>query len=124
MSGVRRRRRRRRKTKRTKQRGGEFSLASLKRYGVKAGKKAAEMGRFFASEWLREPGAQRFLIKKATPFLRKGIDNVSTAIRPKRNYVTNRKKKGQSGGGLIPGLGDLIYGPNYSPWTSKYWQKK
>ena len=45
--------------------GGELSLFDLGRYAGKAGKKAAEMGRFFASEWLREPGAQKMLIGKA-----------------------------------------------------------
>ena len=45
--------------------GGEMSLFDLGRYAGKAGKKAAEMGRFFASEWLREPGAQKMLIGKA-----------------------------------------------------------
>ena len=68
-----------------------MSLFDLGRYAGKAGKKAAEMGRFFASEWLREPGAQKMLIGKAEPFLRKGIDQLSTAIRPKKAYKTNRK---------------------------------
>ena len=81
--------------------GGEMSLFDLGRYAGKAGKKAAEMGRFFASEWLREPGAQKMLIGKAEriaePFLRKGIDQLSTAIRPKRNYKTNRKDLDESG---------------------------
>ena len=95
-----------------------MSLSDLGRYAGKAGKKAAEMGRFFASEWLREPGAQQMLIKKAEPFLtaslKSGIDQLSTAIRPKRNYKTNRKDL--DGGGLINPF-DLIYGPNYAPWT-------
>ena len=77
--------------------GGEMSLFDLGRYAGKAGKKAAEMGRFFASEWLREPGAQKMLIGKAEPFLKKGIDQLSTAIRPKRNYKTNRKDLDGSG---------------------------
>ena len=67
---------------------------------------------FFASEWLREPGAQKMLIGKAEPFLRKGIDQLSTAIRPKRNYKTNRKDL--DGSGL---LSNLAYGFNYAPWT-------
>ena len=92
--------------------GGELSLFDLGRYAGKAGKKAAEMGRFFASEWLREPGAQKMLIGKAEPFLRKGIDQLSTAIRPKRNYKTNRKDL--DGSGL---LSNLAYGFNYAPWT-------
>ena len=95
---------------------GEISLFDLGRYAGKAGKKAAEMGRFFASEWLREPGAQKMLIGKAEriaePFLRKGIDQLSTAIRPKRNYKTNRKDL--DGSGL---LSNLAYGFNYAPWT-------
>ena len=97
--------------------GGELSLFDLGRYAGKAGKKAAEMGRFFASEWLREPGAQKMLIGKAEPFLRKGIDQLSTAIRPKRNYKTNRKDldgSGFAGSGL---LSNLAYGFNYAPWT-------
>ena len=91
---------------------GEMSLSDLAGYAGKAGKKAAEMGRFFASEWLREPGAQKMLIGKAEPFLRKGIDQLSTAIRPKRNYKTNRKDL--DGSGL---LSNLAYGFNYAPWT-------
>ena len=92
------------------QSGGD--LATLGRYVGKAGKKAAEMGRFFASEWLREPGAQKMLIGKAEPFLRKGIDQLSTAIRPKKAYKTNRKDL--DGSGL---LSNLAYGFNYAPWT-------
>ena len=92
--------------------GGEMSLMDLGRYAGKAGKKAAEMGRFFASEWLREPGAQQMLVDKATPFLKSGIDQLSTAIRPKRNYKTNRKDL--DGSGL---LSNLVYGFNYAPWT-------
>ena len=72
------------------QAGGD--LATLGRYVGKAGKKAAEMGRFFASEWLREPGAQKMLIGKAEPFLRKGIDQLSTGF----NYAPwTRPKKGK-----------------------------
>ena len=98
-----------------------MSLFDLGRYAGKAGKKAAEMGRFFASEWLREPGAQKMLIGKAEaiaePFLRKGIDQLSTAIRPKRNYKTNRKDL--DGSGLLgeASLSNLAYGFNYAPWT-------
>ena len=105
-----------------------MSLFDLGRYAGKAGKKAAEMERFFASEWLREPGAQKMLMKKAEPFLtaslKSGIDQLSTAIRPKKKYLTNRKDL--DGGRLrLPpaslGAGvnffDLLAGPNYAPWT-------
>ena len=53
------------------QRGGEMSLSDLAGYAGKAGKKAAEMGRFFASEWLREPGAQQMLIGKVKVVVKK-----------------------------------------------------
>ena len=106
------------------QAGGD--LSTLLGYAGKAGKKAAEMGRFFASEWLREPGAQEMLVKKAnaiaTPFLKSGIDQLSTAIRPKKNYKTNRKDLDGRFASLHPsGAGgsifDLAYGFNYAPWT-------
>ena len=80
------------------QAGGEMSLFDLGRYAGKAGKKAAEMERFFASEWLREPGAQKMLMKKAEPFLtaslKSGIDQLSTAIRPKKKVSDKQKRFG------------------------------
>ena len=86
------------------------SLATLAKMAGKAGKKAAKMTRFFVSEWLREPGTQQMLVNKANPFLKKGIDQVSTAIRPKLNYKTNRKDL--DGGGLFA---DMLWGFNYLP---------
>ena len=98
-----------------------MSLSDLAGYAGKAGKKAAEMGRFFASEWLREPGAQEMLVRKVNPFLKKGIDQLSTAIRPKKPYKTNRKDldgRGASLASLGSGLlSNLAYGFNYAPWT-------
>ena len=57
------------------------------------------MGRFFPSEYVREPQAQEYWVNKALekvqPMLKeagkKGMDCVSTVIRPKKNYLTNRK---------------------------------
>ena len=72
------------------------------------------MTRFFVSEWLREPGTQQMLVNKANPFLKKGIDQVSTAIRPKLKYKTNRKDLDGAGISIF----DLAYGPNYAPWTA------
>ena len=89
-----------------------MSLSDLAGYAGKAGKKAAEKGRFFASEWLREPGAQEMLVRKVNPFLKKGIDQLSTAIRPKKNYKTNRKDL--DGAGIFS---SALYGFNYAPWT-------
>ena len=87
-------------------------MSDLGNYAGKAGKKAAEMGRFFASEWLREPEAQQMLIGKVNPFLKKGIDQLSTAIRPKKPYKTNRKDL--DGSGMFS---NMLYGFNYAPWT-------
>ena len=58
------------------------------------------MTRFFASEWLREPGTQQMLVNKANPFLKKGIDQILTAIRSKLNYKTNRPDL-DGGGGVV-----------------------
>ena len=92
---------------------GGMSLFDLGNYAGKAGKKAAEMGRFFASEWLREPRAQQMLINKTAPLLKKGIDQLSTAIRTKKPYKTNRKDL--DGAGIFS---SALYGFNYAPWTS------
>ena len=96
-----------------------MSLSDLGGYFGKPGKKAAEMGRFFASEYLREPGTQKMLVSKANPFLKKGIDSLSTVIRIKLNYRTNRKDL--DGTALFS---DLLYDPDYAPWTRKSFQKK
>ena len=79
-----------------------MSLSDLGGYAASAGKKAAEMGRFFASEWLREPGAQQMLIDKATPLLKKGIEHASAAIRPKKNYIeaSHRNNYRMDGGAI------------------------
>ena len=112
-----------RRLQRAPTKGGEMSLSDLAGYAGKAGKKAAEMGRFFASEWLREPGAQEMLVRKVNPFLKKGINQLSTAIRPKKPYKTNRKDldgRGASLGASLPGAGifsSALYGFNYAPWT-------
>ena len=68
------------------------------------------MTRFFASEWLREPGTQEMLVRKLDPFLKGGIDQVSTAIRPKLKYKTNRPDL--DGAELFT---DMLYGFNYLP---------
>ena len=52
------------------------------------------------------------LVNKATPFLKKGIDQLSTAIRPKKPYKTNRKDL--DGAGIFS---SALYGFNYAPWT-------
>ena len=40
------------------------------------------------------------------------MDQLSTAIRPKKDYITNRKDLDSSGL-----LSNLVYGFNYAPWT-------
>ena len=60
----------------------------------------------------KPPGAQEMLVRKVNPFLKKGIDQLSTAIRPKKAYKTNRKDL--DGSGL---LSNLAYGFNYAPWN-------
>ena len=91
------------------------SLATLGKVAGKAGKNAAEMTRFYVREWLREPGTQQMLVNKANPFLKKGIDQVSIAIRPKLKYKTNRNDLDGAGISIF----DLACGPNYAPPQKK-----
>ena len=71
------------------------------------GKKAVEMGRYYCSEALRNPKLQKKAIDYALDQLNPMIQNVgsqalnlqlSTKIRPKKNYKTNRKDL--DGGGV------------------------
>ena len=64
------------------------------------GKKAVEMGRYYGSEALRNPKLQKkaidYAISKATPFIQNTgadmLDKLSTKVRPKRRYKTDRKE--------------------------------
>ena len=64
------------------------------------GKKAVEMGRYYGSKALRNPKLQKkaidYAISKATPFVQKTgsemFDKLSTKVRPKRRYKTDRKE--------------------------------
>ena len=63
------------------------------------GKKAAEMGRYYGSEALRNPKLQKkaidYALDKLNPVIHnvgsQALDQLSTKIRPKKNYKTNRK---------------------------------
>ena len=69
------------------------------------GKKAVEMGRYYGSEAMRNPKLQKKAIDYALDHLNPMIQNVgsqalnqlSTKIRPKRDYKTNRKDLDGSG---------------------------
>ena len=64
------------------------------------GKKAVEMGRYYGSEALSNPKLQKkaidYAISKATPFVQKTgsemFDKLSSKVRPKRRYKTDRKE--------------------------------
>ena len=63
------------------------------------GKKAVEMGRYGASELMRNKNLQKkavnYGINKLTPFIQDSVgsamDQLSTKVRPKKRYKTNRK---------------------------------
>ena len=63
------------------------------------GKKAVEMGRYYGSEALRNPKLQKkainYALDKLNPMIQnvgsQALDQLSTKIRPKKNYKTNRK---------------------------------
>ena len=63
------------------------------------GKKAVERGRYYGSEALRNPKLQKkaidYALDELNPMIQnvdsQGLDKLSTKIRPKKNYKTNRK---------------------------------
>ena len=63
------------------------------------GKKAVEMGRYYGSEALRNKKLQKnaidYALDKLNPVIHnvgsQALDQLSTKIRPKKNYKTNRK---------------------------------
>ena len=63
------------------------------------GKKAVKMGRYYGSEALRNPKLQKkaidYALDKLNPMIQnvgsQALDQLSTKIRPKKNYKTNRK---------------------------------
>ena len=70
------------------------------------GKKAVEMGRYYGSEALRNPKLQKkaidYALDQLNPMIQnvgsQALDQLSTKIRPKKNYKTNRKDL--DGGGV------------------------
>ena len=94
-------------------------------YGVPwLGKKAVKMGRYYASEAMRNPKLQKkatdFTLDKLNPVIQnvgsQALDQLSTKVRPKRKYKTDRKDL--DGGGIIDSL--LTSGVKGSPigkWT-------
>ena len=77
---------------------GELALTGVVHAIPWLGKKAVEMGRFGASELLRNKNAKKkaldFALDKMKPFLAKTssdmLDQLSTKIRPNRKYKTDR----------------------------------
>ena len=63
------------------------------------GKKVVEMGRYYGSEALRNPKLQKkaidYALDKLSPMIQnvgsQALDQLSTKIRPKKKYKTNRK---------------------------------
>ena len=75
------------------------------------GRKAVEMGRYGASELMRNKNLQKkavnYGINKLTPFIQDSVgtamDQLSTKVRPKKKYKTDRKDlDGRSGKGIDP----------------------
>ena len=75
------------------------------------GRKAVEMGRYGASELMRNKKLQKkavnYGISKLTPFIQDSVgtamDQLSTKVRPKKKYETDRKDlDGRSGKGIDP----------------------
>ena len=78
----------------------EMGADLLLQHGIPwLGKTAVEMGRYYGSEALRNPKIQKKAIDLALDHLKpmlqnvgsEALDQLSTKIRPKKNYKTNRK---------------------------------
>ena len=88
------------------------------------GKKAVEMGRYYGSEALRNPKLQKkaidYALDKLNPMIQnvgsQALDQLSTKIRPKRKYKTDRKNL--DGAGIIDKA--LKSGVAGSPWQVDY----
>ena len=84
------------------------------------GRKAFEAGRYYASEAMRNPKLQKkaidFALDKLNPMIQnvgsEALNQLSTKVRPKKNYKTNRKDL--DGSGIIDSL--LTSGVKGSPW--------
>ena len=119
------------------------------------GRKAVEMGRYGASELMRNKKLQKkavnYGINKLTPFIQDSVgtamDQLSTKVRPKKKYKTDRKDlDGRSGKGIdpmtvvkkapdIPSLkpvydryksGDVLksaFGSEHGVMSSKFWRR-
>ena len=83
------------------------------------GKKAVEMGRYYGSEALRNPKLQKkaldYALDQLNPMIQnvgsQALDQLSTKIRPKKNYKTNRKDRDGGGGGVDGGGAILKVAP-------------
>ena len=114
---------------------GELEMTGLMQHAIPwLGKKAVEMGRFGASELLRNKNAQKkaldFALDKAKPFLAKTssdmLDQLSTKIRPNKKYKTDRADLDGAGVDVHSLIGKLprpkkgftLPGHNYTgPWN-------
>ena len=114
---------------------GELAMTGLVQHAIPwLGKKAVEMGRFGASELLRNKNAQKkaldFALDKAKPFLAKTssnmLDQLSTKIRPNKKYKTDRADLDGAGVDVHSLIGKLprpkkgftLPGHNYTgPWN-------
>ena len=103
---------------------GGIAADALYHHGIPwLAKKTIKMGRYGASELMRGPKLQKkavdYGIKKLTPFVYdtagKALDQLSTKVRPKKKYKTDRY-----GSGVIDSL--LTSGVKGSPWQVD-WKK-
>ena len=90
---------------------GGIAADALYHHGIPwLAKKTIEMGRYGASELMRDPKLQKkavdYGMKKLTPFVYdtagKALDQLSTKVRPKKKHKTDRKDL--DGSGVIDSL--------------------
>ena len=104
---------------------GGIAADALYHHGIPwLAKKTIEMGRYGASELMRDKNLQKkavdYGMKKLTPFVYdtagKALNQLSTKVRPKKKYKTDNPDL--DGSGIIDGL--LTSGVANSPWHVDY----
>ena len=95
---------------------GGIAADALYHHGISwLAKKTIEMGRYGASEIMRDKKLQKkgvdYGMKKLTPFVYdtagKALDQLSTKVRPDKKYITNRKDLDGSGVDIHKWIGKL-----------------
>ena len=91
-------------------------------------KKSVEMARYHSSDALRNKNFQKkainYGLKKLSPIIQnvgsQALDQLSTKIRPNKNYKTDRKDLDGGALNIAKGMNEILLNPNYERGLAKY----